>query len=212
MPKVAALYVQKDGPYFHLTDVEPWDESKDAREYQGPYPVVAHPPCQRWGKLWAGNPSVISKTGKRKVKGDDGGCFKAALASVRAYGGVLEHPWGSHAWEHFSLAKPPRLGGWVKADSVGWTCCVEQGRYGHYAPKPTLLYSVGCTLPELDWGQTKVKREDFPPEALAKYGEKKCRRRGLIGFKGGGKNSTPRIATPSAFKEVLLEMARSAKP
>src|SRR5574340_755194 len=115
-----------------------WDETKDARRYTGTLPVVAHPPCQRWGKFWAGQPLWIARTGERKKKGDDGGCFAAALDSVRKVGGVLEHPWGSHAWPHFGIAVPPRSGGWIKADDCGgWTCCVEQGRYGHYARKPT---------------------------------------------------------------------------
>jgi hypothetical protein len=37
------------------------------------------PPCQRWGKLWAGQPLWIKRTGIRKIKGDDGGCFATAL-------------------------------------------------------------------------------------------------------------------------------------
>lgn len=151
---IAALYVETDGAYFGLPGVEPWDEAKDARSYAGVMPVVAHPPCQRWGKLWAGQPLWIARTGERKKKGDDGGCFESALASVRKNGGVLEHPWGSHAWPHFGLTVPPRTGGWVKADEFGgFTCCVEQGQYGHYARKPTLLYAVGVDLPELRWGE-----------------------------------------------------------
>lgn len=51
---IAALYVQTGGCYFGLPGVDPWDEARDARKYAGPYPVVAHPPCQRWGKFWAG--------------------------------------------------------------------------------------------------------------------------------------------------------------
>src|SRR4051812_14461556 len=150
---IAALYVENGGCYYGLPDVDPWDEARDARQYAGPHPVIAHPPCQRWGKLWAGQPLWIKRTGIRKVKGDDGGCFQSALASVRKYGGVLEHPWGSHAWKHFGLNVPPRAGGWIVADIFGGsTCCVEQGRYGHYARKPTLLYVFGGWLPELDWG------------------------------------------------------------
>jgi hypothetical protein len=84
---IAALFVETGGSYYGLPDVDPWDEARDARQYPGPYPVVAHPPCQRWGKLWAGNPSVIKATGVRKAKGDDGGCFEAALESVRKWGG-----------------------------------------------------------------------------------------------------------------------------
>ena len=51
---IAALYVETDGCYFGIDGVDPWDEARDARLYAGPWPVVAHPPCQRWGKLWAG--------------------------------------------------------------------------------------------------------------------------------------------------------------
>ena len=208
---IAALYVQNGGCYFGLDGVDPWDEARDARLYPGPHPVVAHPPCQRWGKLWAGQPLWIKRTGERKSKGDDGGCFKAALFDVRRWGGVLEHPWGSHAWAFFGLAKPPRKGGWIKADRYGWTCCVEQGNYGHYAPKPTLLYAVNCDLPNLAWGKTVAHDDDFPPEAVAKHGIEYCRRAGLLAFKGGGRDSAPRIGTPPEFRDILIAMARSAK-
>lgn len=85
---IAALFVATGGVYFGLPDVDPWDEARDARGYAGPHPVVAHPPCERWGRYWHGGPSVKV----RRVKGDDGGCFASALAAVRRWGGVLEHP------------------------------------------------------------------------------------------------------------------------
>lgn len=216
MTQIAALYVQTGGSYFNLEGVQPWDEDRDDRMYGGPHPVVAHPPCQRWGKLWAGQPLWIKRTGERKRKGDDAGCFKAALADTRRWGGIIEHPWGSHAWDFFGIAKPPRKGGWIKADEFGgWTCCVEQGRYGHYAPKPTLLLAYGVAredLPELRWGATKVTADDFPREAIEKHGLDYCRRAGLLAFKGGGKDSAPRIGTPEEFRDLLIEIARSAKP
>ena len=209
---ISALFVQSGGSYYGLENVDPWDKIRDARRYSGPHPVVAHPPCQRWGKMYAGSPYVIAKTGKRKRLGDDQGCFAAALHAVRMYGGVLEHPWASKAWPWFGLTNPPRGGGWVKADEHGgWTCCVEQGRYGHYAPKPTMLYAVGCALPELEWGIYEVQDSDFPEWAMEKYGRSKCRKIGLLSFKGGGKDSTPRIYTPEPFREVLLQMAATAR-
>lgn len=84
---IAALFVETNGCYFGLPEVDPWDESRDARAYPGPWAIVAHPPCQRWGKLWAGQPLHIKTTGVRKIKGDDNGCFAAALAAVRKWGG-----------------------------------------------------------------------------------------------------------------------------
>ena len=207
VPVIAALYVKSGGAYYGLDGVDPWDEKRDARKYAGPYPVVAHPPCQRWGKLWAGQPLWIKRTGERKKKGDDGGCFKAALAAVRKWGGVIEHPRGSYAWPHFNLNKPPRGGGWIMADFYnGWTCEVEQGRYGHYARKPTWLYAIGCELPELAWGESKPT---FPQWAIEKHGLDYCKRAGELAFKGGGTDSAPRISTPEPFRNLLIGMAQS---
>lgn len=150
MTTVAALFVLSGGPYFNLPHVDPWDEKRDARKYNGPHKVIAHPPCERWGRYWSGGPSA--KT--RRKLGDDGGCFESAIKSVRSFGGILEHPEASHAWKAFGLTNPPRGGGWIPAgDFVGWTCCVEQGWYGHPARKATWLYAVGIDLPQLKWGR-----------------------------------------------------------
>jgi len=210
---IAALYVQTGGSYYDLPGIDPWDEQRDARLYDGPWPVVAHPPCQRWGKMWFGQPLTVKRTGVRKVLGDDGGCFVAALDAVRRYGGILEHPKGSKAWDYFGLNKPPVSGGWVAAEMPGthrhgWTCCVEQGRYGHYARKPTWLYAVGCDLPQLEWGQSDPT---FPEWAVERYGLAKCKRAGELAFKGGGTDSGPRIGTPPAFRDLLIGMAKSAR-
>lgn len=205
---IAALYVKKQGTYFGLPDVDPWDEDRDARLYLGPYPVVAHPPCQRWGKMWFGSPVYVAKTGKRKKKGDDGGCFESALKAVRQYGGILEHPWGSHAWAHFELNKPSRKGGWIEADTFGgWTCCVEQGRYGHYARKPTLLYAVATKRPELLWGKSEPRLD---PDYVKRVGIKKAKRAGELSLRGGGIDSGPRISTPKEFRDLLISIARSS--
>ncbi len=199
--EVAALFVLRGGPYWGLPDVDPWDEQRDARLYPGPHPVVAHPPCARWGRYWGGGPSARV----RRTLGDDGGCFASALASVRRWGGVLEHPEASHAWRVHGLLAPPRDGGWVPAgDWIGWTCCVEQGHYGHLARKATWLYAVRCRLPELRWG---------PSQALVRldegYHSAEERRRAIKTGVCQRLSHRQREATPPPFRDVLLEMARS---
>lgn len=207
---VVALYVATNGSYRGLPGVDPWDEARDARKCPGPLPAVAHPPCQRWGKLWAGQPLSIKRTGIRKIKGEDGGCFAAALAYVRRWGGVLEHPWQSHAWPHFGIPVPPRAGGWISTGDGGWTCCVEQRRYGHYARKPTLLLVYGIAredLPELEWG---IGDRQLDPAVIERMGLKRAIRLGEVGGRGGGTDSSHRIGTPEPFRDLLISLARKA--
>lgn len=204
---IAALYVRKNGCYYSLPNVDPWNEERDARLYAGPYPVVAHPPCQRWGKMYFGQPLAVGKGAEKKKLGDDSGCFAAALESVRSFNGVLEHPEGSRAWGYFGLKRPPREGGWVRADMCGgMTCCVEQGRYGHYARKATWLYAYGVETPELDWGMSEPR---YDPTVIERMGLKRAKRLGEVGAKGGGTNSAPRIGTPIPFRDLLIAIAEN---
>ena len=182
---IAALYVATRGCYFGLDDVDPWDEARDARKYAGPHPVVAHPPCTTWG--------AFARQGvTRRPLGDDDGCFAAALAAVRRWGGVIEHPAYSSAWRAFGLVAP-RGPGWWADTSGGWCALVDQGHYGHEARKPTWLYAVGVShMPSLDWSKS----------------------RGKIKFKmlGSGTSKTGRArraATPIPFRDLLLSIARS---
>jgi hypothetical protein len=206
---VAALYVAKGGCYYGLPNVDPWDLDRDARLYAGPRPVVSHPPCERWGRYFGGAP----KTWPRKIKGDDGGCFAAALAAVRRWGGVLEHPEASSAWKAHGLAHPPRSGGWVAADWVagwrGWTCCVEQGAYGHRARKATWLYVHGVDEPPaLAWGSAEgdFLRLDDPNVSAEE------RRRAVKTGACQRLSKRQRAATPLPFRDLLIGIARSARP
>ncbi len=109
---VAALYVEPKGCYVGAPGVDPWDEARDARTYAGPHPVVAHPPCQRWGRFWHGS---TRKPHQFKL-GDDGGCFEKALHAVMRWGGVLEHPAHSKAWDAVGRRKPEAGKGWQRGD------------------------------------------------------------------------------------------------
>ena len=203
MNQIAALYVETDGCYFNQPGIDPWDEQRDARLYEGPHSVIAHPPCQRWGRFWHGS---TAKPHQYK-KGDDKGCFSAALHAVRVFGGVLEHPKDSHAWEWFGLARPPKHGGWINADTLhGWTCCVYQGHYGHMSGKATWLYAHSVDLPSLIWGPTEQR---LHPVALEKHGYEKARRIGMMAMVGGKDKTKIRNATPEPFRNMLIAMARS---
>lgn len=197
---IAALFVQERGVYAGLPGVDLWGESRDARLYTGPWPVVAHPPCARWGRYATGGPSNRG----RFIRGDDGGCFASALCSVRFFGGVLEHPKDTSAFEFFGLPRPAPGGGWtspVHADE--WVCEVEQGRYGHPARKATWLFArSGRRPPELLWGRSAATRSKDYGDPL------KTRRRGAVELMSRGQ----REATPPRFRDALLEIARSARP
>jgi hypothetical protein len=204
MPLLAALFVEKDGVYFGHPNIDPWDISRDARNYRGPYPVVAHPPCERWGRFWHGS----TRKPHQFRLGEDGGAFAAALTAVRNYGGVLEHPKDSHAWAYFGLEPPNIAGGWSRADKYGGvTCCVEQGWYGHFANKPTWLYGVGIITPELRW---EAGAQRLHPKALEMYGYEKARRIGQAAMIGGKDKKKIRERSPIEFRNLLLALAASA--
>lgn len=202
---IAALYVETGGCYFNLPSVDPWDEARDARKYAGPYPVVAHPPCQRWGRFWHGS----TRKPHQFELGDDGGCFASALDDVRKFGGVLEHPADSHAWDWFNLIKPKRGQGWIKADAHGgYTCYVEQGHYDHISRKGTWLYAAHVKLPQLIWTRACQR---LHPVALERYGYEKARRIGMCAMLGGKDKTKLRNATPPAFRNLLLSIASTAR-
>lgn len=193
---IAALYVATGGVYFGLPEVDPWDIARDARLYAGPWPVVAHPPCQRWCQL-AG--LVEARWGHKR--GDDGGTFASALEAVRRWGGVLEHPAYSSAWPKYGLPRPPASGGWVRGICGGWSCHVEQRRYGHPARKATWLYAFGVMrLPSLAWGVTPGR-----PDALVSW----CANH----TKDDGRRRVSKktaSATSPEFRDLLLSVARTA--
>lgn len=202
MKNVAALYVENGGCYFGLPGVDPWDESRDARLYQVPHPVVAHPPCQRWGRFWHGS---TRKPHQYKL-GDDGGCFEAALNSLKRWGGVIEHPAHSRAFEQFRIMAPKAGAGW-QYDMLSdiWVCYVEQGRYGHESRKPTWLLANAPSLPDLDWAKCEQR---LPEWMVERYGYEKARRIGVVAMVGGKNKTKIRNATPEPFRDVLLSIAR----
>ena len=187
--------MEDHGVYFGVPGVDPWNIARDARLYPGPWPVVAHPPCARWSRL-----AKFCEVRHGLKVGDDSGCFESALASVRRWGGVLEHPAFSRAWAHFGLPRPEtKLAGWTLAPDGGASCYVEQGRYGHPMKKATWLYAFGVALPELRWGYTPDSEGRVSVNQDWRGGMDKWR--DATGYKVAN-------STPAAFRDALLEIAR----
>ncbi len=126
---VAVLFARTDSVYKTLPDVEVYDIERDARTYDGPWPVVAHPPCRAWGRLRTfANP-----------RPDERNLARLAVALVREFGGVLEHPAGSTLWAAQGLPLPRCM----RDAFGGWTLPITQHQWGHRAEKATWLYIVG---------------------------------------------------------------------
>jgi hypothetical protein len=204
---IAALYVQKNGCYFNLVNVDPWDQKRDARLYPGPHSVVAHPPCQLWGKFAKIN--YHRWGGEHNRPGNDGGCFAAALESVRKNCGVLEHPADTYAWEAHDLPKPAGLGWqWVDIydprDNIDhYVCEVWQSAYGHKARKRTWLYYCGYKEPHaLKWerkpGTHQIGRDQRDRNPAVNRNKPKL----------SGKAAS---ATPVEFRDALIKLAANAK-
>lgn len=192
MKKVAALFVQGDGCYANDGLIDAWPEERDARLYDGPLPVVAHPPCQLWGAMAAVNFSRWG--GEHNRPGNDHGCFASALESVRCFGGVLEHPAKTRAWFAHGLKKPTGIG-W-KQSGTGWVCEVWQSAYGHRANKATWLYYCGELPPfDLNWDRPKGSHQIGFQDQRGKAANKPTL----------GKREAN--ATPPEFKEALISLA-----
>jgi hypothetical protein len=202
---IAALYVEKGGCYSQAENVEIWDVERDARKYAGPWPVVAHPPCQLWINYAALN--FKRWGGEHNRPGNDGGCFKHALDAVNQFGGVLEHPAFSKAWNCYGLHRPPRDGGWMadpfgacgEDERRGFVCEVWQSAYGHRARKRTWLYAslAPSRIPELNWSRE-------PGTHQCGYHDQRGKNRNKPTL-----SKKEASATPLPFRDLLLDIARS---
>lgn len=192
---IAAIFVQTDGCYFSVDGIDPWDVERDARKYNGPHPVIAHPPCQLWGAM--ANVNYARWGGEHNRPGNDGGCFESALSSVNNFGGVLEHPAKTRAWERYGLLKPIK-GQWSRSGK-GWVCEVWQSAYGHRANKATWLYCVSFHKPrDLIWdrptGSHQVGHQDQ---------RGKARNKPTLSKKEAN-------ATPILFRNELIRLAQES--
>lgn len=194
MITVAALYVERGGPYFNMPAVDPWDLARDARTYSGPHPVIAHPPCGPWGEL------------RHLYKGNEHDCAPLAVEQVRKWGGVLEHPHRSKLWSHAQL--PGR--GEPLDTFGGFTVEVDQCAWGHVARKRTRLYFVGVDRQRVE---STIRIGGTPTHWVAGS------RKGRTGIGRGGVappgikfcSAQQRRRTPPAFAAWLVDLVRQVR-
>ena len=98
---------------------------------------------------------------------------------------------------------PPRCGGWVVADwKGGWTCCIEQGWYGHRARKATWLYAHGIKYWSLKWGSAPgdfVRLEEG-------FHSKEERARAIKTGACQRLSANQRRRTPIEFRDLLISL------
>ncbi len=199
---VAALFVQPDGCYAGMAGVDLWPEKRDARNYAGPLPVVAHPPCQLWGSL--AHVNYARWGGEHNRPGNDLGCFASALSSVVRWGGVLEHPAKSRAFAAHGLPKP-NAHGWVRFGLHDWVCEVWQSAYGHRANKATWLYYCGQNPPhELRWDRPKGSHQVGSENRQGVRAVERWRNKPTLSKREAN-------ATPIEFRDELISLALNAR-
>jgi len=177
--------VRKDSVYKTL-NCDAWDEERDARNWKGATPVIAHPPCRAWGGM----------SHMAKPKPGEKALAILAVEKIRAYGGVLEHPRRSKLWRVCGLPQP----GEKKDAYGGWTLALDQYWFGHRAKKATFLYIVGC------------EPKNIPPLPL-KLGNPECilgtpgrRKDGTRRLKYTEISKAEREQTPPEFAKWLIQL------
>lgn len=134
---VTVLFARTDSNYKKLPGVDVWDKERNAMNWPGGTPVIAHPPCRAWGRL------------RQFAQPEEGEKEYAiwAVEQVREWGGVLEHPAQSTLWAAAGLPAPGK-----RDEYGGWTLPINQHSFGHRAEKKTWLYVCGCNpqdIPDL---------------------------------------------------------------
>ncbi len=154
---VAVLYARKNSVYKSISGCDVFDIFRDARNYKGDLPVIAHPPCRLWGRLRTFSTAPVQE----KLLAHH------AVDLVRFNGGVLEHPAWSTLWPAAGLPLPG-----VRDPFGGFTYPILQSWFGHKAPKATWLYIVGINPSDLPSFPFEL---GIPPGRISNSGSMKLR-------------------------------------
>lgn len=142
----AILFARRDSIYKDIPGCDVFDIERDATNYSGNLPVVAHTPCRSWGNF--------SKIAKPRPGERDLAFF--AVEQVRRCGGVLEHPAASKLWREANLPCPGQ-----RDEFGGFTLPISQSWFGHKAEKKTFLYIVGIAPGQIPVFPLDMRRPEF---------------------------------------------------
>ncbi|MEO5713925.1 MAG: hypothetical protein ABIT37_10605 [Luteolibacter sp.] len=153
--RVAVLCARKDSVYHGVSGVDVYCARRDARNFVGSCPVVAHPPCRRFGRLRQFVPESAGADSERFL-----GVWCAD--QVRHYGGVLEHPSYSTLWDRCGLPRPG------EKSLEGVTIAIPQYWFGHRARKSTWLFVARLQLSDIP--DMPYRLETFDMKEVARMG------------------------------------------
>lgn len=132
--KTPVLFCRSDSIYNTLPNADPWPIERDARHWPGGRACIAHPPCRAWGQLRT----------FAKPRPDEKELSLWAIAQVRQWGGILEHPARSTLWPAVQTTRPG-----TRDAAGGWLLGIHQHAFGHRAEKKTFLYIHGADPAQL---------------------------------------------------------------
>lgn len=131
---IPVLFTQKNSNYNEIQIFDCYDEKRNALSFNDRVPLIAHPPCRKFSRLRGLSTAPLSE---KKL------AF-FALAKVRQFGGILEHPRSSTLWKdgNFNLdGTIDSYGGFLRSVDLSW--------FGFPARKKTMLYFCGITPVQL---------------------------------------------------------------
>ena len=192
---IAVLFARKDSIYKTMTECDVWDEDRNALNFNGKEPIIAHPPCRLWGVL--AHLSTVPEKDREIEKNYARFCIK----KIRRNGGVLEHPYASKLWQDMNLPDVDYVDGFG-----GYTLDVCQYWWGHRLMKRTKLYIVGAD------NYPDIPIKGGKPPVVPNSGKGRWQLAKELGYDPGPRLTTKeREATPHAFAEWLCKLVISIK-
>jgi hypothetical protein len=118
---ITVLCVQKKSIYKSIDGLDCWDQDRDAYNFTGRNPIIAHPPCAQWSRLH----HFAFKNEREKNLAFF--CFQL----IQQNGGIFEHPAGTSFFKRVGVSSQ--------------VISIDQHWFGYPCKKRTYLYFNKCS-------------------------------------------------------------------